>query len=137
MATYAKAVAKWLLGCMIATGWTNKQALAKKSGVGRSTLYEILSGTGFPSPGNIADLATAMGTDGPDFALGTMQEPSDASGWIGEAQAALDKAVGLLPSQPTESERAGKDAKRGLKMLGGVGEPEGRPRRKAKRRKAG
>lgn len=122
LATYGQVVAVWLKREMRATGWTNKLALARESGVGRSRLYEILSGNANPGPDTVAALAAKMGVDGPDFALGAMQEPSDVSGWIGQAQDALNKAAGLLRARPTERPEADSAGKltRSAKRVGRV-----------------
>jgi transcriptional regulator with XRE-family HTH domain len=123
LATYGQVVGKWLRDAMARSGRTNKRALEAKSGVTRSFIYDILSGEGNPSPDTVAKLAAALGVDGPDFALGSLQEPSDVSGWVGQAQLALDKAQRLLrPTAPPEDDEPGRTAKR-------TGRPGGPPKR--------
>jgi DNA-binding phage protein len=125
LATYGQVVATWLRKAMEAAGRKSKVALAKDSGVERSTIYEILSGDANPSPATIAQLAKAMRVPGPDFRLAAAGDPTDAVGWIREAQAALDQAVAFaleqtgkaaadggagaeLPSDATSVEQSGK-----------------------------
>ncbi len=89
-------------------------AISEKSGVARTTLYRIEAGEG-ADEATLAAVADALGVDRPvvtrtlQLEPAALQEPQDALGWIGEAQAALDRAAGLLRGQvigPTPDEVA-------------------------------
>ena len=84
-----------------------------------NTVAEMAAGKGHPQSDKITAVAAALDVEPPGFELDDGKEPTDASGWIGQAQAALERAAERLRAPATgepvvEAEQAGEDVRPAL-----------------------
>lgn len=94
--------------------------LSEVTGIPLPALYRIEKLAGKASDRTIRKIAAALGTDPPVLTLDVsgLSEPVNALGWIGEAQAALERAAGLLRAQAIAAPAAQKTAKRAGRVKG-------------------
>jgi len=124
--TFGEAVADWFraVNGPEHSRKVSLNALSDRSGVARTTLYRIEAGEGADEDTLIA-IADALGAGRPvvtkalQLEPGTLQEPREPLDWIVEAQAALERAAGLLRTSATgapvvEAEQAGEDVRPAL-----------------------
>lgn len=104
-------------------GQTNKRVLAKRANVAHTSLYDALSGEGWPSRETVEKLATQLGVKGPEMILARPGIRETPLSWIGEARLALDRAERLLTSTASGDDALSADRER-LKHVSGEG-PEG------------
>lgn len=94
--------------------------LSEVTGIPLPALYRIENLEGKASDRTIKRIAAALGTDPPLLTLDVsgLSEPVSALGWIGEAQAALERAAGLLRAQTIAVPAVQKTAKRAGRVKG-------------------
>lgn len=92
--TYGEAVAEWLKAAMRMRGIESKDELARLSGLGRATVFDVASGDGLPTRKTLTRLAASLQIPEPRFEVSG--EPTSALEWVESARSALGRAVDLM-----------------------------------------